>query len=289
MQSRTKGLLLVFVGIGLLLFVVLSTRSPRDSVAAFVGARVSLGKGVQQAVPPGSTQPLPLETESDASGKKESFARFNSTGPVSVTVTLEGGGSTIRGLDILPRRWFWIAGLGVLLLLLGIPYVLEAGKGVRDTSAIPVKPWYYLLSEAAGGYSLARVQLLIWFAPAVVLYGGLCVSLHQFVEIDTTMAVLLGLSGATTLLGTAANPPAAAVPQPGAPVEPPKLSDLVTDWRQHGDLSRYQYLLLSIVGAITMVAAFAASFRLPAVPQQFLVLLGASQATYVGTKAVKNA
>ncbi len=72
-------------------------------------------------------------------------------------------------------------------------------------------------------------------------------------------------------------------------MEPPKLSDLVTDWRQQGDLSRYQYLLLSIVGAITMVAAFATSFRLPAVPQQLLILLGASQATYVGTKAVKNA
>ncbi len=286
MQTRSKGLLLVLAGIAVLILVVVSTRSASDRVAGFVGARVSLGKRVQAATVGSKT--LALETETDASGVIESFARFDSTGPVSVKVTRDGGTTDLE-LDILPRRWFWIAGLGIFLLLLGIPYAVEAGKGARDTLGNPVRPWYCLLSEAAGGYSLARVQLLIWFAPAVVLYGGLCVSLRRFVDIDATMAVLLGLSGATTLLGTAANPPSAAVPQPGAPVEPPKFSDLVTDWRQQGDLSRYQYLLLSIVGAVTIVAAFVSSFRLPAVPPQLLGLLGVSQATYMGTKAVKNA
>jgi hypothetical protein len=132
---------------------------------------------------------------------------------------------------------------------------------------------------------------------------------------DTTLAVLLGLSGATTLLSTAASPPVASRPvtptssTPGVREQSPPAPfaiamlpamkvgeiqsfdarDLVTDWQGSGDISRYQYLLLSLVGATIFTIAFLRTVRIPTIPEQFLYLIAASQATYLGTKAVKAA
>ena len=171
-----------------------------------------------------------------------------------------------------------------------MPYLLRLGQTTIDANGKSVGPWYYMLSEPQGGYSLARVQLLVWFFPAVLIYGGLSLALNRFAPLDGTMAVLLGLAGATTLLGTAANPRKAAPAVAGAaPVAPPVLADLVTDWYDHGDLSRYQYLILSFLGAATMLGAFLKDFVVPAIPEQFLYVIGASQATYVGMKAMKTA
>jgi hypothetical protein len=108
-------------------------------------------------------------------------------------------------------------------------------------------------------------------------------TLRGFVEINTQIAALIGLSGATTLLGTAASP----TPSTATAQVSPDLRDIVTDWNSHGDLSRYQYLLLSIVGAIVMVGAFWRNLEMPAIPSQVLYLLAGSQGTYVATKAIK--
>jgi hypothetical protein len=77
----------------------------------------------------------------------------------------------------------------------------------------------------------------------------------------------------------------------GATSDIPNLDprDLVSDWQGGGDVSRYQYLLLSLVGATIFTIAFLRTVRIPAIPEQFLYLIAASQATYLGTKAVKAA
>ena len=77
----------------------------------------------------------------------------------------------------------------------------------------------------------------------------------------------------------------------GATSDVPNLDagDLVSDWQGGGDVSRYQYLLVSLVGATVFTIAFLRTVRIPAIPEQFLYLIAASQATYLGTKAVKAA
>jgi hypothetical protein len=158
-----------------------------------------------------------------------------------------------------------------------LPYALADG-------ASP-KPWYQLLSEQDGGYSLARVQLLLWSVPVIVIYGAVSAVSRSFMSIDSQLQILLGLSGVTTFLSTAASP---------APVErgtssSAALSDLVTDWNGQGDVSRYQYLLLSLFGSIVLVVSFLQKLELPHIPTELLYLVGGSQATYVVTKAVKQA
>jgi hypothetical protein len=260
------------------------------------------------------TRELPLEVEVDkstAAGRR--FVRIPVTGTV---VVRRLKGSALR-LGLVPPWTAYLAGLGVLCWFVGLPYALLRTEYLHDRTGKPVGAWYFLLLEPSGGLSLSRVQLLIWFLPAIAIYAGVSLPLHRFAPMDTTLAVLLGLSGATTLLSSAVSPPttatttgaatkaallAEAMPPPpfyrvaatrlfGATSDIPNLDprDLVSDWQGGGDVSRYQYLLLSLVGATIFTIAFLRTVRIPAIPEQFLYLIAASQATYLGTKAVKAA
>jgi hypothetical protein len=235
---------------------------------------------VNGTVDPTHAYEPPRDTQSTDGGSRTTSIRLVQPGEVAVQVTLPGGTKAYHNLRVEPVSSLLLATLLLLLVAVLLPF----GLGVDQAGQLG-GPWYQLLSEAGGGYSLARVQLLVWFLPTIILYGALSFTLHSFVEISAQLAVLMGLSGATTLLGTAASPPAAA----GAAPVAPDLRDVVTDWNSHGDLSRYQYLLLSLVGATIMVAAFWRNLAMPDVPSQFLYLLAGSQGTYVATKAVKGA
>ncbi|HZI67708.1 MAG TPA: hypothetical protein VFF17_14200 [Thermoanaerobaculia bacterium] len=256
-----------------------------------------------------SELPVELAVEKSTTASR-GFVRIPVTGTVIVH-RLKG--STVR-LGLVPPWTAYLAGLGVLCWFIGLPYAFLRTENLYDESRKPVGPWYYLLLEPSGGLSLSRVQLLIWFLPAIAIYAGVSLPLHRFAPMDTTLAVLLGLSGATTLLSSAVSPPATVVvpstksqiaiqddvpPPPfygtagtrlpsGSASEIPRLDarDLVTDWQGGGDVSRYQYLLVSLVGAAVFTIAFLRTVRIPAIPEQFLYLIAASQATYLGTKAV---
>jgi hypothetical protein len=224
---------------------------------------------------PGQTQTRELSREtSDGTGGPVTRVRVPFDGIVSVEV--KHNDSTESWHEVVVQPVSDLAGAALLLLIIAIllPYALRGGRGA----------WYALLSEAAGGYSLSRVQLLIWFLPAAVLYGALSLTLHRFVDVGPQLVVLLGLSGATTLLGTAASPS-----QPAGPGDPvtADLQDIVSDWSSHPDLSRYQCLLLSLVGSIVMIAAFWRTLEMPVIPAAFIYLIAGSQSTYVATKAVK--
>lgn len=215
-------------------------------------------------------------------------------------------GSHVVQVGIAPGWTALLAAAGVLLLLAFLPAVIFGKGGATAQSG---GPWRNLLSEPGGGLSLARAQLLVWFVPALLAYAAVSIPALAFAPIDSTLAVLLGMSGATTALGAVASPTARpaplgiiALPPPSpfprmdgpAPLlaraeDPPRFADLVEDWEGRGDFSRYQYLLLSIVGAVILAAGFATNLSFPPLPAQFVALIGASQATYLGTKAVKTA
>jgi hypothetical protein len=218
---------------------------------------------------------------------------------------LKIGDSYALRVGIVPRWAALLAALGMFLLVISLPFLLF-GHGSAASSP---GAWTALLSEPGGGLSLARVQLLIWFVPALLAYAAVSIPTLTFAPIDATLAVLLGMSGATTALGAVANPalrspplgivtlpPRTPFPSMSGPAptlasggDPPQLADLVEDWEGRGDFSRYQYLLLAIVGAVILCAGFAINLNFPTLPNEFVALIGASQATYLGTKAVKTA
>ncbi len=189
-------------------------------------------------------------------------------------------------LSVIPKRATYAAFAGMLIFLFGLPYLL-----LGRVAQAPVKthdPWLFMLADARGGLSLGKVQLLLWFFPATALYVAFSVPMHEFAPIDATLAVLLGMSGLTTLFSNAANPKETARESRGGP-RALSLRDLVEDFQHNGDLSRYQHLVLCFLGSVVFVVAAFDRFTIPSVPKEFLMLLGASQGTYVGTKAVKAA
>jgi hypothetical protein len=202
---------------------------------------------------------------------------------------LDKSGATLELMSVcvIPRGYFFIALAGIALIMIALPYALGLGEGLKDAAGRDVSPWYALLSEPSGGYSLAHLQLLIWFLPVLALYAALSAVEHRFAPMEGTVAVLLGLGGATAMLGRAASPNKDGSSQSN-PLPMPRIGDAVRDWSNTGDISRYQYLLLSLSGAAILVGTFFNEFRFVEIPQNLLLGLGASQATYLGTKAVKT-
>lgn len=220
-------------------------------------------------------------------------------------IRLDGSSEMIH---LIPRSRALAAAIAAALLLLSVPGLL-----LRKTRL----PWYSLLAEPGGGFSLSRFQLLLWWAAAFVSYSALSLPICSFIPLTPQFAVLLGLSAATTVLGGALSPSGAQAgtsasasaatlssppPEPHPPfrpersaavtpgmseVPPPDPADLVSDWRGNGDVTRYQYLLLSFVGAVLLLLSVARELTLPSIPEQFLYLLGISQGTYVAAKGVK--
>jgi hypothetical protein len=270
MTSTVFARLLVVAGLAACVGILWETRAVPGSLTTLVGAPLALAPDVVSAHD-GATEPLPV------SGDPPSV-RFWDAGPRTVTMSLKSGQTATYGVTVLDRGWLYGAIAALLLIVVMAPSALTPRPGASQG------PWAHLVSERGGGMSLGRVQFLIWVLPPTILYGALSLVSHALAPIDTQLAILLGLSGATTTLGAASNPPAADV----SPETPPRLADLVQDWDARPDLSRYQYLLLSGVASIVIVAAFLQNLQFPAIPTPLLYLVAASQGTYLATKAVKT-
>jgi hypothetical protein len=302
--NRTTGWVLVIAGLLMLAAAAVKPgRSWAEYDSAYAGSAYVLPEGVTVL------KKVEFGPSPDKMAELTGYSlRMDSTGTPSLSLKNAGyyrlvpdGASQVPILvRTLPPGLAWWAIAGAFLVLLGLPYIPCGLGGEKDSAGNPVSPWYELMSEYSGGYSLSRIQLLIWFVPALLIFSALSVPLHQFAPVNTSMAILLGLSGATTLLGTAANPAAAGTavdgagnapggaPPPAPAHKPPSFCDLGRGCDGHADLSRYQNLLLTLFGALMLLVKFLDGFTMPVVPDEFLALVGVSQAAYVGTKAVKT-
>jgi hypothetical protein len=205
--------------------------------------------------------------------------RFPRTGDQTLTVTRKDT-TVIREISVASRSdLFWnLAGL--LLLVLVLPPVFFP----RETSTPKSWIWTSLLTEAGGGLSLARCQLLLWYIPVAVIYLGTSLACHRLLPFDGTFATLFALSGVTSLVGTATSPDLSQRSSDSTA----DLRDLIEDWGSRADLSRYQYLFLSLGGVGILIGSFFENLEIPELPTQFVYLIAASQGTYLAVKAVKT-
>lgn len=274
--SRLLLLLCVLVGVSLCWV----QQPPPTAECTIVGAPFVVG-GPEVTrvfrVDPGPRTELVIDPKLSDGHVVETRVRLSG----NVILEIERGGEPlVRRSVVVYSPFLLYAFLAVFALVaLLLPYAL-APPGVERRPA-----WCDLLSEQGDGYSLARVQLLLWSVPVAVIYGAASVVNRSFMSIDTQLQILLGLSGATTFISTAASP-APADRVNGAPAA---LSDMVSDWDGQGDVSRFQYLLLSLFGVVVVVVSFLQKLELPQIPTELLWLVGGSQATYIATKAVKQA
>jgi hypothetical protein len=317
--------------VGLMLGVLVMGLSAADGFVngrrgevAFAGGRLPVPAGTKRATASsggkGALEPLAVGREG-SDGQR--WVVVPAAGNQTLTLDVENSGAApeteTRELYVISRWNALGAAAAALLILFALPFVIGERRPGQPG------PLYRLLAEPAGGFSLGRLQLLLWFAAASAILAALTFPLGRLPALTGSLPALFLLSGLTTLLATAANPAkppvtstaeaAAAMPPPpglpkgataarlpaagvqpvtatvqAAPAVPPmEFKSLVEGWDGSGDLSRYQLLLLTIIGVGAVLLAFARTLAPPDLPDQFLTLVGASQATYLGTKAVKMA
>ncbi len=257
-----------------------------SDVRAFVGRPIDLphsavaaarAQALRATAPAPADAPPSITLRNDGTQALDSDPISEKQGWDVLAITAQAGQSAEEMRVVFVEVQYGVAaGVGALLIVFALPFLFMAGKN----------PWYQLLSEGDQGLSLGRVQLVLWFAPAVFIYAALSIPLLRMAPLDPTLSALLGLGGFTTLLSTAASTPPTAAAGEGATTMG-SLSDLVTDFQNHTDFTRYQYLAVSALGSASLFVAFVTSMTMPAVPKEFLYMVAASQAAYVGTKAVK--
>jgi hypothetical protein len=278
-KSGLPRLVLVLVPLALCTIMAWTSHAPAGAELTVAGAPVTLSDGEVTSVTDGAGHALRYDT---LTVDDATVTRVRVWKNADLTIKLKSGSTQHRHLTVVKTGTLYLTAVLFAALALTVPYLFWTPDD--PSHRVRYGPWYQLLSEPKGGYSLARVQLLLWYLPVVVLYGASCFVSRAFMPIDTQLQLLLGLSGLTTALGTAANPKTDAA----AGDRPPNMSDMLADWNGHGDVSRYQYLLLSMFGSATLVLAFLSNLEFPQLPSQFLYLIAASQGTYIATKATKT-
>ena len=212
-------------------------------------------------------------------------------------VNVTAGGERLEKqtrLKILYRRWMYLWGSGVVLILIGLIYVLYKFYP-RD---IPNQRRYnfvkmLLLEPENQTYSLSRAQFLVWLLVIVWCYLFLYTA-HGFVEQNwffpnlgnSVYAFLISLG---TLLASDITNRTMGVK--GAGEFHPSIADLVV----HGGvlaLDRVQQIVWTLIAAgmfirIT-VSTYDSATELPDIPAQLLTLMGLSSAGYLGGKLVRG-
>lgn len=111
-------------------------------------------------------------------------------------------------VSLIHPGWGWAAGAAtvvfflVLLLMVARPDPPED----KELGAERTKGLLTVLWEERGGLSLARFQLLIWFAVAIFVLAALSIPLLELPPLSGPLAVLFALSGLTMALGVASSP-----------------------------------------------------------------------------------
>jgi hypothetical protein len=221
-------------------------------------------------------------------------------GPVKVSVLVGSLRSETKELTfshyrIRSVRFF--AFLGTAFIALLVYLLVRRGVGLYRIGREHYGVFsIFIIDKDTHSYSLSKLQLLLWTCASVFtyIYFYLCRILIQwsseFPDVPPGMATLLGLSAGTTVVAaglTAARGPKGAGPLSPTPADFISSGGVVT-------AERFQFFVWTIVGVLSFIGLVLNSdpahlSALPAIPDNFLALMGVSSAGYLAGKAVRRA
>ncbi len=222
-----------------------------------------------------------------------------------VEVTPAGAGAGASTIVVLPVGVTSVRYASVLVLLFAVLFCVGTSVLTR-TRGIPGRDFLLRLISTRDGYaSLSQFQIMLW---TVVI--GLCAVYvmtlsGSLIPITAGTLVLLGIAAGAALLArvptSAATTP---TPDPTVPAEPdqprppvraatevppgllrlPRWSDLVTvDYgRDEIDVTRVQMLIFTLIAAVFVTLKVIVSYEIPAISENFQLLMGISNGVYVG-------
>lgn len=212
---------------------------------------------------------------------------------VSVSVGLESLDSSLTALDPIPTKidgkggrsltlilvnktWFVICILFMLTIVILFIVVGKRSDMLRDTGPDPVtgrKP-----------FSLARVQMAIWFLVIISSWLLLYVCLHHFDLLSEKILILMGITSATGIGGLALDAnKTKTVPAPSEGL----LKDLISD---HSNISlfRFQNFAWTLVLVVVFIRSVIVYLKMPEFDITLLTLMGISSGTYIGAKVTEK-
>jgi hypothetical protein len=142
-----------------------------------------------------------------------------------------------------------------------------------------------IITTPDGYASLSQLQIVLWTFVVAGSAVYVMVLSGELIQVTSGTLVLLGISGAVSVLSRwqdAAQAPA------DAPARLPRWSDLViNDVNGHReiDVTRVQMLYFTVITALFVVMKVLTSYVIPEIPEGFQILMGISNAVYVGSKA----
>jgi len=152
-----------------------------------------------------------------------------------------------------------------------------------------------IITTPDGYASLSQLQMVLWTFVVAASAVYVMVLAGELIEVTTGTLVLLGISGAVTVgsklhdSAQVAQAVAAASATP-APLRRPRWSDLVvndTDGHREIDITRVQMLYFTLITAGFVVMRVLTTYVIPEIPQGFQILMGISNAVYIGSKVAQ--
>jgi hypothetical protein len=157
-------------------------------------------------------------------------------------------------------------------------------------------PLIRIVATRDGYASLSQFQMILWTFVVAGSAVYVMVLSGELIEITTGTLVLLGISGTVTvgakLHDNAVAAKAASAGAPPAEPRKPRWSDFFVnevDGQREIDIARVQMLYFTIVTALFVVMRVLTSYEIPEIPQGFQILMGISNAVYLGSKVAQPA
>jgi hypothetical protein len=205
------------------------------------------------------------------------------TRKVSVSVGLEGG-TEIETLVkdensftiiLVKKSWFTISIIIIIALLILFLVLAIKSDILRDVGQRP--------EAGRKAYSLAQVQMGIWFFVIMTSWLLLYVVKHTFNTITETLVILMGISAGTGMGGVVidANKGNAIRKSSGF------LKDILSD--EYGiSFHRFQIMAWTVVMVAVFIRQVVSYLTMPEFDSSLLALMGISSGTYLGIKVTSK-
>jgi hypothetical protein len=171
--------------------------------------------------------------------------------------------------------------VGVLGLIWLIMDRITRRRGIRGSNLL-----LRVISTRDGYASLSQLQIVLWTLVVALSAIYVMTLSGNLISISEGTLILLGIASGTALTARipGMTPPPPVQPAPGTPRAMPEWSDLIIPdrSRQDIDVTRLQMLAFTLITAGFVLIKVVVDYEIPAIPANFLVLMGISNGVYVG-------
>ncbi len=185
-----------------------------------------------------------------------------------------------------------IGGVGAFLILFIFQLLLvniASNRAQKMDKSHKVRLMDLIVTSEDGCYSISRLQMYLWTYAVVIGFGAvfMCGYKYTVPDIPESLYMLMGVSLAATVASTAINTVRNDKSSKG---EPDFWRDIFFESEDSVDLPRTQMFVWTIISLCVFFFLLYKSLAvnnlsLPDIPNGLIILMGVSQAAYLGTKA----